>query len=120
MALPDSLPTEAFWQEDPFSFIKPEDFEALGIDPADIPPGTFPALKHPSHLPSRFGGNAYGFGFFEVYDRLSRKEMELIHSITSEEPEAIRDNYKKINSIYKNIGLLIRFSSQGMPYYLIP
>jgi hypothetical protein len=120
MALPDSISTEAFWREDPFSFIKPEEFEALGIDPADIPPGTFPALKHPSHLPSRFGGNAYGFGFFEVYDRLSRQEMELIHSMTTEEPEAIRDNYKKINSIYKNIGLLIRFSSQGMPYYLIP
>jgi hypothetical protein len=120
MALPDSLPTEAFWREDPFSFIKPEEFEALGIDPLDIPPGTFPARKHPSHLPSRFGGNAYGFGFFEVYDRLSRQEMELIHSITFEKPEAIRENSEKINRIYKNMGLLIRFSSQGMPYYLIP
>ncbi len=120
MALPDSLATEAFWREDPFSFIKPEDFEALGVDPADIPPGTFPARKHPSHLPSRFGGNAYGFGFFEAYDRLSRQEMELIQSISIEKPEEIRENYKKINRIYKNIGLLIRFSSQGMPYYLIP
>ncbi|NIR15288.1 MAG: hypothetical protein GWN86_15685, partial [Desulfobacterales bacterium] len=120
MALPDSLPTEAFWREDPFSFIKPEEFEALGIDPADIPPGTFPARKHPPHLPSRFGGNAYGFGFFEVYDRMSRQEMDLIHSITFEKPEEIRENSKKINRIYKNIGLLIRFSSQGMPYYLIP
>lgn len=120
MALPDSLSTEAFWREDPFSFIKPEEFEALGIDPADIPPGTFPARKHPSHLPSRFGGNAYGFGFFEVYDRLSREEMELIHSITFEKPETIRENAEKINRIYKNIGLLIRFSSQGTPYYLIP
>ena len=90
MALPDSLPTEAFWREDPFSFIKPEEFEALGIDPADIPPGTFPARKHPPHLPSRFGGNAYGFGFFEVYDRMSRQEMELIHSITFEKPEEFR------------------------------
>ncbi len=120
MALPDSLPTEAFWREDPFSFIKPEEFEALGIDPADIPPGTFPARKHPSHLPSRFGGNAYGFGFFEAYDRLSRQEMALIQSITFEKPEEIRENYNKINRIYKNIGLLIRFSSQGMPYYLLP
>jgi len=120
MALPDSLPTEAFWREDPFSFIKTEEFEALGIDPADIPPGTFPARKHPPHLPSRFGGNAYGFGFFEVYDRMSRQEMELIHTITFEKPEEIRENSRKINRIYKNMGLLIRFSSQGMPYYLIP
>ncbi|MGD9041151.1 MAG: hypothetical protein PVH82_16020, partial [Desulfobacteraceae bacterium] len=120
MALPDSLPAEAFWREDPFSFIKPEEFEALGIDPADIPPGTFPARKHPPHLPSRFGGNAYGFGFFEVYDRISRQEMDLIHSIPFEKPEEIKENAKTINRIYKNIGLLIRFSSQGMPYYLIP
>jgi hypothetical protein len=120
MALPDPLPTEAFWREDPFSFIRPEEFEALGIDPSDIPPGTFPARKHPPHLPSRFGGNAYGFGFFEVYDRMSRQEMDLIHSIPFEKPEEIRENAKTINRIYKNIGLLIRFSSQGMPYYLIP
>jgi len=120
MALPDSLPTEAFWREDPFSFIKPEEFENLGIDPADILPGTFAARKHPSHLPSRSGGNAYGFGFFEVYDRLSREEMELVQSISFEKPEEIKENYKKINKIYKDIGLLIRFSSQGTPYYLIP
>ena len=115
-----TLPIEAFWREDPFSFIKPEEFEALGIDPADIPAGTFAARKHPSQLPSRSGGNAYGFGFFEVYDRLSRKEMELIQSITFEKPEEIKQNHKKINRIYKNIGLLIRFSSQGEPYYLVP
>lgn len=115
-----TLPIEAFWREDPFSFIKPEEFEALGIDPADIPPGTFAARRHPAQLPSRFGGNAYGFGFFEGYDRLSREEMELIQTTTFENPEEIRKNHKKINRIYRNIGLLTRFSSQGEPYYLIP
>jgi hypothetical protein len=120
MTPPDSPPTEAFWREDPFSFIKPEEFEALGIDPADIPPGTFAARKHPSQLPSRFGGNAYGFGFFEVYDRLGPKEIKLLQSITFENPDHIKEHHREINGIYKNIGLLIRFSRHGVPYYLIP
>ncbi|MBN1831797.1 MAG: hypothetical protein JW896_06765, partial [Deltaproteobacteria bacterium] len=113
-------PTETFWREDPFKRIKPQEFEALGISPSDIPPGTFAAQKHPSHFPSRFGGNAYGFGLFEAHNRLSSKEMDLIQSISFESPEEIKRNYKKINRIYKNIGLLIRFTGQGQPYYLIP
>jgi len=60
----DSIPQESFLKEDSFGFIMAEDFESLGIDASDIPPGTFPAHKHPSRLLSRFGGNAYGFGFF--------------------------------------------------------
>ncbi len=113
-------PTETFWREDPFKRIKPQEFEALGINPSDIPPGTFAAQKHPSYFPSRFGGNAYGFGLFEAHNRLSPKEMDLIQSISLESPEEIKRNYKKINRIYKNIGLLIRFTDQGQPYYLIP
>ena len=116
----DSPPTEAFWREDSFSFIKPEEFEALGISPADIPPGTFAAHKHPSILPSRFGGNAYGFGFFEIYGRLDPKDIKLLQSISSENPDHIKEYYREINRIYKKIGLLIRFSSLGKPYYLIP
>ena len=114
------LPQEAFWQEDSFRFIKPEELESLGIEKGDIPPGTFPARKRPSQIPSRFGGNAYGFGFFEVYDRLNSKDLELLKSIKPENPEDIRPYYKEINEIYKKIGLLIRFSSFGKPYYLIP
>ena len=64
------LHPEAFRQEDSFRFIKPEEYETLGIDPGDIAPGTFPAHKRPSQIPSRFGGNAYGIGFIEVYYRL--------------------------------------------------
>ncbi len=112
--------TETFWREDPFKRIKPQEFEALGISPSDIPPGTFAAQKHPSHFPSRFGGNAYGFGLFEAHNRLTPKEMDLIQSISFDSPEEIRRNHRKINRIYKNIGLLIRFTDQGRPYYLIP
>jgi len=116
----DSPPTEAFWREDPFNFIKPDEFDALGIDLTDIPPGTFAAHKHPSQLPSRFGGDAYGFGFFEAYDRLKPKDITLLQSITTENPEDIKRHQKDINRIFKNLGLLKRFSSFGRPYYLIP
>lgn len=115
-----SLPLKPFWQKDSFRFIRPQQFEALGIHPTDIPPGTFPARKHPSHLPSRFGGNAYGFGLFEIYDRLKPKDIQLLQSITFDDSEDIRKHYQAINEIYAHIGLLIRFSSHGKPYYLIP
>ncbi len=116
----DSIPQETFLKEDSFSFIKAEDFESLGIDASDIPTGTFPARKHPSRLLSRFGGNAYGFGFFEAVDRLSPKDQRLLQSITPDKSEYARRSYKEINRIYENMGLLIRFSSLGKPYYLIP
>ncbi len=115
-----SLSPKSFWQRDSFHFIKAEECEGLGIDAADIPLGTFPALKHPSHLPSKFGGNAYGFGFFEVHDRLDPEDIKLLQSITFDNVDDIRSNYQKLNEIYARIGLLIRFSSFGKPYYLIP
>ncbi len=120
MVSDDRPPKEVFWQEDPFSFIKPEELESLGIDTTDIPPGTFAARKHPSQIPSRFGGNAYGFGLFEIYDRLDPQEVTFLHSISFENPTDIGLHYKKINQAYKKIGLLMRFSSLGRPYYLIP
>ena len=120
MAGSDSIPQESFLKEDSFGFIESEDFESLGIDPSDIPSGTFPARKHPSRLLSRFGGNAYGFGFFEVYDRLSQNDLRLLQSITPRKPEYAGKYYKQINRIYESMGLLIRFSSLGRPYYLIP
>lgn len=120
MDILDSQPAEAFWHEDPFGFIKPEGFEALGIDPSDIAPGTYPAQKHPSLLQSRFGGNAYGFGFFEVSNRLDPESLDFLQSISLSDPEEISKHYKEINTIFKDIGILIRFSNQGHPYYLIP
>ena len=120
MAITASLPPESFWQKDSFRFIKAEDFERLGIDSTDIPLGTFAAFKHPTHLPSKFGGNAYGFGLFEVYDRLKPKDIKLIQSIVLDNPESIGKHYKALNEIYAQIGLLIRFSKFGKQYYLIP
>lgn len=120
MIATDSLPKEAFRKEDPFGIIRSEEFKNLGIEPAEIPPGTYAAHKHPPQLPSRFGGNAYGFGFFEIYDRLDRKEIKLLQTIKFDDPEQIKKNFQEINRIYKKIGLLIRFSDLGRPYYLIP
>ena len=120
MTYRDAFSTETIWQEDSFRFIEPEEFQALGIDPEDIPTGTFPALKHPSQLLSRFGGNAYGFGLVEVHDRLKPKDIKLLQTIHFENPQGIRRYYRKLNDIYRQIGLLIRFSSLGKPYYLIP
>jgi hypothetical protein len=120
MNITDSQSLDSFLKEDSFDFIKPEEFGSLGIDPADIAPGTFPARRHPSKLPSRFGGNAYGFGFFEVYDRLNPKDLKLLQSIRPDNAELTRQYHREINRIYQNIGLLIRFSSRGKPYYLIP
>ena len=112
--------TGSFWQRDPFGIIKPRDFKILGIDPADIPPGTFAAHRHPPLLSSRFGGNAYGFGFFEMYDHLKKEDIRLLQSISSDNPDQAKKYHDEINRIYKSIGLLIRFSRLGKPYYLIP
>ena len=115
-----AFPEKVFWQEGPFQFIKPEDFEVFGINPLHVPVGTFVSLKHPSQLRSRFGGNAYGCGLFEDFDRLRPKEIRNLQSISLEKPEEIKVHYKEINEIYRKMGLLIRFSRFGKPYYLIP
>ncbi len=116
----ESFTQETFLKEDSFGFIQPEEYASLGIDPSDIPPGTYPAHKHPSRLMSRFGGNAYGFGFFEVYDRLSPKDLRLLQSLTTENPDRGRKYFREINRVYAKIGLLIRLSKFRKPYYLIP
>lgn len=109
-----------FMEKDPFGIIKPDNYKLLGIDPSDIPPGTVAAHRHPPLLSSRYGGNAYGFGFFEMYGRLSKADQNIINSIDYNHVDEIKTNYREINNIYKRIGLLIRFSSLGKPYYLIP
>jgi hypothetical protein len=107
-------------EADAFRFIKPEEFEILGIDPVDIPLGTLPALKHPAQLPSRFGGNAYGFGLFELGERLTQNEVAFLQEIQSGDVLDIGRNAKRLNEIFQELGLLTRFSSRGRPYYLIP
>ena len=120
MVYTTSLTKETLWQKDPFQFINPDDFDASGIDPAHVPIGTYVSIKHPSQQRSRFGGNAYGVGLFEDYDRLKPKEIKQLHAISLENPEEIRVFYKDLNEIYRKMGLLIRFSSLGKRYYLIP
>jgi hypothetical protein len=115
-----SLAVDAVGRENPFEFIKPDEFEQLGIDKADIPPGTFAARRHPARLPSRFGGNAYGFGFYEIYNQLDTQEIRLLHSADPTNPARAKESYKEINSIYRKLGLLIRLSRHGNPYFLIP
>jgi hypothetical protein len=114
------FPKDILWQKDAFQFVDPDQFEALGIDPASVPLGTYISFRHPSQLRSRFGGNAYGFGFFEDYDRLNPDEIEKLNSIALDNPEDIRVHHKDLNEIHRKMGLLIRFSSLGHPYYLIP
>ncbi len=117
----EANPSYLFLREkDPFGFISPDEFEELGIDPEDIPLGTLPALRHPARIPSRFGGDAYGFGITEGYDRLTKEELDLLLSIDLGNENFVKKYYKKINEIYKKLGLLIRFSKKGKPYYLIP
>ncbi len=111
---------DALWQKEAFQFVDPDQFEALGIEKDSVPLGTYVSFKHPSQLPSRFGGNAYGTGFFEDYDRLSTDETETLNSIDLDDPEDVRAHYKDLNEIHRKLGLLIRFSKLGQPYYLIP
>jgi hypothetical protein len=116
---PTSAPKN-LWRDDSFRFIKPEEFETLGVIPSDIPPGTFPALRHPLQIRSRFGGNAYGFGLFEVAERLEEEDLILLQKSSLGDSSSLQEHYEELNEIYKKIGLLIRFSSLGKPYYLIP
>jgi len=120
MGFSNPLPKQTLRQEGPFQFINPDDFPSLGIDPASIPIGTFASFKHPSHLRSRFGGNAYGLGLFEDYDRLKPSEIKQLQAVNLRNARDIQAHYKELNEIYRKMGLLIRFSSHGKRYYLIP
>ena len=114
------FPRDIIWQKEAFQFVDPSQFEALGIDPASVPLGTYISFRRPSQLRSRFGGNAYGFGFFEDFDRLNPDEIKKLNSLRLDNPEDIRAHHKDLNEIHRKMGLLIRFSSLGHPYYLIP
>ncbi|MBW1982138.1 MAG: hypothetical protein JRJ12_13055 [Deltaproteobacteria bacterium] len=103
-----------------YQFIAPRDYDSLGIDARDVPVGTFVARDHPPFLASRFGGNAYGFGIVEHGEKLSTSELEFLEKVDFRNAAALRHHYKKINSIYRKLGLLIRLSSKGEQYFLIP
>ncbi len=115
------LPADGtFWNKDSFRLIRPDEYPKFGLDPSDIPLGTFPALKHPAQLLSSYGGNAYGFGIFESYDRLNHYDIQFIQSIDFKNRDDVKKHHKRINELYRKIGILTRFSGHGKPFYLIP
>ena len=103
-----------------YRVVRPEEFASLGIDPRDVPVGTFVAEDHPPFLASRFGGNAYGLGVVETLDKLAASELDFLEGLEFSDSEVLRKNYRRINSIYRNLGLLMRFSRLGKRYFLIP
>lgn len=99
--------------------INPEDYPAFGINPEDVPMGTFASEDHPSFLPSRFGGNAYGLGLIEQ-SVLTAADTEFLEKLDFRDTQEISRNLKRLNAIYQKLGLLIRFSRTGKRYFLIP
>ena len=81
--------------------------------------GTFAAEDHPGFLPSRFGGNAYGLGLFEQ-EVLNKGDTDFLESIDFENLKDLKEHSRKLNAIYQKLGLLIRFSTSGKRYFLIP
>lgn len=102
-----------------FRLIDPTDYAIHGIDPQDVPMGTFAAEDHPSFLPSRFGGNAYGLGLVEQ-GALSRADTEFLEGLDFQSPQTLGLQARKINQIFQKLGLLIRISTTGKRYFLIP
>ena len=103
-----------------YQIVRPEEFASLGIDPQDVPVGTFVAKDHPPFLASRFGGNAYGMGIIEQRHKLGVSELEFLEELDFSDPETLRRNHRRLNSIYRKLGLLMRFSQEGKRYFLIP
>lgn len=113
------MPRELDHPEAFFRAIKPEDYTRLGIAPQDVPVGTFAAHDHPTFLPSRSGGNAYGLGLIEQ-GALSRADLDFLESIDFQSMTELRRHARQLNTIYHKLGLLIRYTTTGVPYYLIP
>lgn len=105
--------------ETSFRLIQPEDYDHYGIDPQDVPMGTFASEDHPSFLPSRFGGNAYGLGLMEQ-SNLSGADTEFLEDFDFQNVQEVGRNARRLNAIYQKLGLLIRFSHNGKRYFLIP
>ncbi len=115
-----SLPSRQYERRDTFfRLINPEDYYQYGINPRDVPMGTFAAEDHPGFLPSRFGGNAYGLGLIEQAV-LNAADMDFLESLDFQDTQGLGDHAGKLNAIYQKLGLLIRFSLTGKPYFLIP
>ncbi len=102
-----------------FRLISPMDYERFGIDPQDVPMGTFASEDHPGFLPSRLGGNAYGLGLAEQ-SALGDADLRFLETIDFDDEAAIGAHHRQLNTIYQKLSLLIRFSRKGRRYFLIP
>jgi hypothetical protein len=102
-----------------FRLIDPDDYAQLGIDPEDVPMGTFAAEDHPTFLPSRFGGNAYGLGVAEQ-GVLTSEDTDFLETLDFQDTDELGQHDKRVNTIFQKLGLLIRVSRTGKTYYLIP
>lgn len=112
---------ERLGDHDPgYRIIDPEDYPRLGIDPADVLVGTVAAEDHPRYLLSRYGGNAFGLGLFEQLGRPGEDEADLLAGLDLDDPQVVRANIRRINEAYHRLGLFIRYTTQGRPFYLIP
>lgn len=114
-----ALPPEVRRFSGLYRFIDPERFAELGIDPDDVPLGTYPAEDHPPFLPDRLGGNAYGLGLFEQAT-LPPEQARLVQGLDLADPGAVAASYRQLNDIFKRLGLLIRYTKQGRQFFLIP
>ena len=103
-----------------YKIIDPERYSELGVDPGDVELGTVPAEDNPGFLASRYGGNAFGLGLFEHQARLDKAEARLLDGLDLNDPADLAANYRRLNGLYKRLGLFIRYSRMGRPYYLIP
>ncbi|MEJ2586255.1 MAG: hypothetical protein P8165_01470, partial [Deltaproteobacteria bacterium] len=94
MGSTDLLPKGTFRQEGPFQFIKPDNYAA------------------------RYEMDRYQI----IRSPETRKQIRspIFRYISFDDPEAVKSQYKTLNEIYRKMGLLIRFSRFGRPYYLIP
>ncbi len=95
-------------------------YAAYGIDPADVLFGTVAAENHPVFLLSRFGGNAFGLGLFEQAGRLGEEEACILSEIELSDAQIAVSEAPRLNALYKRLGLCVRYSKKGRPYYLIP
>ena len=116
-SLPSTRPQD--FESLSYRFIEPDEYQSLGINSDDVPMGTFAAMDHPPFLPSRVGGNAYGFGFIEK-SYLNEEDIKFLESIQEDDPRVLSKHARRINEIYKKLGLLIRVSYKGFRFYLIP
>lgn|GEM_PF-2499871 len=96
------------------SILPQSEYEKYGIDPSDVPTGMVVSLNTPPMLEGRYGGNVYGLGAYEAFSGTLRWLG------VNEKDVGGKLSYSQLNSLYKRMGLLIRFTKDLKPYYLVP